>query len=88
MSYNYIHRIIKMILFRKMRIYKEAPSYTANFFDDYGFSPWELKWLLIHVEDYFNIRLEKGLEEKLFTVNQLVAVIHHEKSRQGADVST
>jgi acyl carrier protein len=82
MSYNYIHRIIKMILFRKMRVYKDSPSYTANFYDDYGFSAWELKWLMIHVEDFFQIKLEKGLEDQISTINQLVAVVHNERTRQ------
>lgn len=82
MTYSEIHKTIRSILSKKMRIHKDSPSYTANFYDDYGFSKWELNLLLINVEDQFNIRLENGLEERLSTVNQLVALIHTERQRQ------
>lgn len=84
MSYNEIHKRIQQILLRKMRIPQVSPVYTANFYDDFGLSQWELNWLLYHIEDQFKIDLENGLEEKLSTVNQLVAIVHKEQRRQYA----
>lgn len=81
MTYSEIHGNIKMILDKKMRVWEKSPSYTANFYDDFGLSQWELNWLLYNVEDHFNIRLENGLEKKLSTINQLVTVIHGEKQK-------
>lgn len=82
MTYSEIHNKLNLILNQKMRVFNFSPSYTANFFDDFGLSTWELNWLLYNVEDHFDIRLENGLEERLSTVNQLVAVIHNEKRKQ------
>lgn len=82
MTYSEIHKKINLIIYKKMRVNNLPISYTANFFDDYGFSEWELNWLLINVEDQFNIRLKKGLERELSTINELVALIHSERQRQ------
>ena len=65
-----------------MRVNQQNPSYTANFYDDFGLATWELNLLLYNIEDQFNIRLENGLENKLNTVNQLVTVVYKEKARQ------
>lgn len=81
MTYNEIHLGIKVLLDKKMRVYRQSPSYTANFYDDYGLSKWELNLLLYKVEDHFNIRLKNGLEDELATINQLVNVVHHEKQK-------
>ncbi len=82
MTYSEIHKTISHILNKKMRVFNNSSSYTANFYDDFGFSKWELNWLLINVEDQFNIRLEKGLEERIFTINQLVTLVHSEQQRR------
>lgn len=82
MTYSEIHGKIRSILDKEMRVFNGSPSYTANFYDDFGLSTWELNLLLYNVEDHFNIRLANGLEQQLYTVNQLVTVIHKEKQRQ------
>lgn len=82
MTYSEIHSKIKKILLNKMRVFKMSASYTANFYDDFGLSQWELNWLLYNVEDQFNIRLEKDLEKRLSTINELVAVIYSEQQRK------
>lgn len=82
MTYSEIHSKIENILLKKMRVFRMSPSYTANFYDDFGLSQWELNWLLYNVEDQFNIRLEKGLEDRLNTINQLVTVVHTEQQRK------
>ncbi len=76
MTYSEIHGKIRFILDKKMRVFRNSPSYTANFYDDFGLSKYELNWLLYNVEDHFDIRLENGLEERLSTVNELVAMVH------------
>lgn len=82
MTYSEIHGKIQLILDKEMRVFNGSPSYTANFYDDFGLSIWELNLLLYNVEDHFNIRLERGLEERIYTINQLVTVIHNEKQKQ------
>lgn len=82
MTYSEIHGKIQFILNKEMRVFNGSPSYTANFYDDFGLSIWELNLLLNNVEDHFNIRLEYGLEEQISTINQLVTVIHKERQKQ------
>lgn len=82
MTYREINMSIKGLLRKKMRVLRQSPSDTANFFDDYGLSKWEINLLLYNVEDHFNIRLRNGLEDEIHTINQLVNVIHNEKQRQ------
>lgn len=76
MTYSEIHGKIRFILDKKMKVFMKSPSYTANFYDDFGLSKYELNWLLYNVEDHFDIRLENGLEERLSTINELVAMVH------------
>ena len=82
MTYSEIHSKIKKILANKMRVFRTSASYTANFYDDFGLSSWELNWLLYNVEDHFNITLEKGLENRISTINQLVSLIYAEQQRK------
>ena len=82
MTYSEIHGKIRFILDKKMRVFSMSPSYTANFYDDFGLSKYELNWLLYNVEDHFGIRLENGLEERLSTVNELVSMVHKAQSRK------
>ncbi|MFW5707953.1 MAG: acyl carrier protein [Bacteroidota bacterium] len=82
MTYSEIHRRIKNILDKEMRLFQISHSYTANFYDDLGMSLWELNLLLYKVENHFGIELENGLEEKLNTINQLVTLIHYEHHKK------
>ncbi len=82
MTHPEIYHGIRTLLKDKLRVDRNSQSDTANFFDDFGLVQWELNLLLYNVEDHFNIRLKTGLEDELDTINQLVALIYKEKSKE------
>ncbi len=87
MTYTEIHKNIRSLLSTKLRVNQKSPSYTANFYDDFGLAKWELNLLLYNVEDHFKIRLQNGLEDEIATINQLVAKVYDEKQKQQRVIS-
>ncbi len=80
MTYSDVHRQIQSIIKTKMKVRHHAPSYTANFTDDYFMSPWEVNLLLYFVEDQFNIQLDTKPDMRLSSMNQLVSIVYRHKS--------
>lgn len=83
MTYSELHKQIQGIIQKKMKVRHHAPSYTANFSDDFYMSPWEINLLLYFVEDEFKIRLATGSETDLSSINQLVSLVHRHKNQWG-----
>jgi acyl carrier protein len=82
MTHPEIYHGIRTLIKEKLRVDRNSQSDTAHFYDDFGLARWELNLLLYNVEDHFKIRLKTGLEYELDTINQLVALIHKEKSKE------
>lgn len=80
MTYSDVHQQIQRIIKTKMKVRYHAPSYTANFNDDYFMSPWEVNLLLYFVEDQFKIQLDTNPDKQLSSMNQLVSMVFRHKS--------
>lgn len=81
MTYSDVHHQIEGIIYKKMKVRHTNKSYTANFNDDFKMVDWEVNLLLYFVEDQFDIRLQKGAEKEISSMNQLVSMVYKEKER-------
>ncbi|TVQ16154.1 MAG: hypothetical protein EA361_04525 [Bacteroidetes bacterium] len=76
MTHSQILKIISHILVKEMRGFQSSDSSTASFEFDFLLSPWEINWLLCIVEERFHVELERGMEDNLSNINQLVNIVH------------
>ncbi len=88
MTYHQIHRHIRMIINRKMNVREVSPVYTANFYDDFGLTQWELNLLIYNVENHFGITLDNDLEQNIHTINQLVDEVHKARASRFMPVAS
>jgi acyl carrier protein len=81
MSINEIHYKILWILNYNFKVDNELNLSAASFTNDLKFNSWEINMLLYYIEQALDIKLKRGLETEIDTINQLVSQISKKSSK-------